>query len=82
MLYCKRNWTVFSFLPFFTLYVLLVAAAIQFIILTRMIRSQRLAIGVMKALGYNNRRIMWHYTAYGLAVGLVAATLGSILGLV
>ncbi len=59
----------------------LVAAAIQFIILTRMIRSQRLAIGVMKALGYNNRRIMWHYTAYGLAVGLVAATLGSILGL-
>lgn len=59
----------------------LVAAAIQFIILTRMIRSQRLAIGVMKALGYNNRRIMWHYTAYGLAVGLVAATLGSILGM-
>ncbi len=59
----------------------LVAAAIQFIILTRMIRSQRLSIGVMKALGYNNRRIMWHYTAYGLAVSLAAATLGSGLGI-
>ncbi len=59
----------------------LVATAIQFIILTRMIRSQRLSIGVMKALGYNNRRIMWHYTAYGLVVSLVAATLGSGLGI-
>ena len=59
----------------------LIAAGIQFIILTRLIRSQRLAIGVMKALGYNNRRIMWHYTSYGLAVSLVAAILGTGLGI-
>jgi len=59
----------------------LVAAGIQFIILTRLIRSQRLPIGVMKALGYDNCRIMWHYTSYGLAVGLVAAILGTGLGI-
>lgn len=59
----------------------LIAAGIQFVILTRLIRSQRLPIGVMKALGYNNRRIMWHYTSYGLAVSLVAAILGTILGI-
>lgn len=59
----------------------LIAAGIQFIILTRLIRSQRMPIGVMKALGYDNRRIMWHYTSYGLAVSLVGATLGTGLGI-
>ena len=59
----------------------LIAAGIQFVILTRLIRSQRLPIGVMKALGYNNRQIMWHYTCYGLAVSLAAAVMGTGLGL-
>lgn len=58
----------------------LVAAGIQFIILNRLIRSQRLSIGVMKALGYNNSQIMWHYTGYGLVVSLVGATIGTGLG--
>lgn len=59
----------------------LIAAGIQFIILTRLIRSQRLPIGVMKALGYSNSYIMWHYTAYGLLVSLAAVTLGIGLGI-
>ena len=59
----------------------LIAAGIQFVILTRLIRSQRLSIGVMKAIGYNNRRIMWHYTSYGLAVSLAGAVLGTGLGM-
>lgn len=68
---------VASSLPFMFF---LVAAGIQFVILTRLIRSQRLPIGVMKALGYNDRRIMWHYTGYGLLVSLAAVTLGIGLG--
>lgn len=39
-----------------------VAAAIQFVMLGRMVKAQRLQIGVMKALGYSNRRIMLYYT--------------------
>lgn len=59
----------------------LVAAGIQFVILSRLIRSQRLPIGVMKALGYNSSRIMWHYTSYGLLVSLAAVMLGIGLGI-
>lgn len=60
---------------------LLIAALIQFILLGRMIKSQRLQIGVMKALGYSNTRIMVHYTGYSLAVGLLGAFLGTIFGM-
>jgi putative ABC transport system permease protein len=58
----------------------LIAAGIQFIILIRLIRSQRVPIGVMKALGYDNNRIMWHYTGYALAVSLTGAAAGTALG--
>lgn len=58
-----------------------IAAAIQFVILGRIIRSQRLQIGVMKALGYNNRQIILHYTGYSVLVALCGAVLGTLLGL-
>lgn len=58
----------------------LIAAGIQFIILIRLIRSQRVPIGVMKALGYDNNRIMRHYTGYALAVSLTGAAAGTALG--
>ncbi len=59
---------------------LLMAAVIQFIILRRMVKTQRTQIGVMKALGYNNSQIMMHYTLYALAVSSVGAVLGIALG--
>lgn len=58
-----------------------IAAAIQFVILGRMIRSQRLQIGVMKAIGYNSRQVILHYTGYSVMVALCGAVLGSMLGL-
>lgn len=58
-----------------------VAASIQFIMLNRIVRSQRLQIGIMKALGCNGWQVMWHYTSYALAVALVGVMLGTILGL-
>ncbi|OPX86187.1 MAG: outer membrane-specific lipoprotein transporter subunit LolE [Pelotomaculum sp. PtaB.Bin104] len=57
-----------------------IAAAIQMVMLGRMIRAQRLQIGIMKALGYNNKQIMTHYTAYSLATSLLGALLGTLLG--
>lgn len=58
----------------------IVAGAIQFIMLGRMVKSQRLQIGVMKAMGYSSRQIMQHYTNYALAVGLLGAVFGTLLG--
>lgn len=57
-----------------------IAAAIQFIVLGRLIKSQRTQIGVMKALGYRNGQIIAHYTAYALAVAFAGALLGCLLG--
>ena len=58
-----------------------VAAAIQFIMLNRIVKSQRLQIGIMKALGYNGWRVMWHYTSYALAVALLGVLVGTAFGL-
>ncbi|MCX5780726.1 MAG: FtsX-like permease family protein, partial [Firmicutes bacterium] len=60
---------------------LLMAAMIQFVILRRMVKTQRTQIGVMKALGYSNNQIMQHYTVYALAVSMLGAILGTGLGL-
>ncbi|MFZ5644723.1 MAG: ABC transporter permease [Bacillota bacterium] len=58
-----------------------IAAAIQMVMLGRMIRSQRLQIGIMKALGYNNRQIMTYYTAYSMSSSLLGALLGTFMGI-
>ena len=36
-----------------------IAAAIQFVMLGRMVKAQRLQIGVMKAMGYSNGQIIF-----------------------
>ena len=66
------------FLPFlfFT-----IAAGMQFLLLGRMIRLQRPSIGIMKALGYDNRSVITHYVGYAAIVSLSGALLGSILGI-
>lgn len=58
----------------------LIAAAIQFVIISRLIKTQRLPIGVMKALGYGNVQIIWNYTSYALLVSAAGAVLGIIMG--
>ncbi|MFZ5898466.1 MAG: FtsX-like permease family protein [Bacillota bacterium] len=58
-----------------------IAAAIQFVMLGRMVKAQRTQIGVMKALGYNSGEIVVHYTGYALAAAAAGAVLGTALGL-
>ncbi|MEA1962585.1 MAG: FtsX-like permease family protein [Bacillota bacterium] len=60
----------------------LIAAAIQYILLTRLIKSQRPQIGIMKALGYSNRDIILHYTGYGLAVAIAGTIPGIVFGVI
>ncbi|MDD4334420.1 MAG: ABC transporter permease, partial [Desulfotomaculaceae bacterium] len=57
-----------------------IAALIEFVMLGRMVKNQRSQIGTMKAIGYNNPQILWHYTSYAVLVGLLGAALGSLAG--
>ncbi|MHA2364902.1 MAG: ABC transporter permease [Candidatus Hodarchaeales archaeon] len=44
--------------------------------LTKMINSQRTYIGLLEALGSKRRTIMYHYTAIGLALGVIGIIIG------
>ena len=48
--------------------------------MTRIIAHQRTQIGVLKAVGYKNRTIVFHYMSYGFWLVLAGAILGLILG--
>ena len=55
---------------------LLVAAIIISIMLSRIVNNDRMAIGVLKALGYSNINVLSHYTKYALAIGLAGSITG------
>ncbi len=55
---------------------LLVAAIIISIMLSRIVNNDRMAIGVLKALGYGNISVLSHYTKYALAIGLTGSIIG------
>lgn len=51
-----------------------------YVVVTRLILSQRGVIGTLRASGFASRAMSRHYRAYGLGVGLVGAALGVVLG--
>lgn len=59
----------------------LVAAGVQFVILSRIIRTQRIQIGIMKAMGYSSAAIIGHYCGYAVMVSLCGTILGCLLGI-
>lgn len=60
---------------------LLVAALILMMMLSRLVKKDRIKIGVLKAIGYSNRRVLLHYVKYALIAGIAGGVLGSILGM-
>ena len=64
-----------------TLLFLIVAAVIINVMLARIVKKDRMSIGVMKALGYNNLHIVIHYTKFALMIGLVGSILGILLSI-
>ncbi len=60
---------------------LAVAAFLLNIVVTRLIGTQREQIAVLKAFGYSNAAVGWHYAKLVLVVALVGAAGGTALGL-
>ncbi|MFA5634674.1 MAG: FtsX-like permease family protein [Anaerovoracaceae bacterium] len=65
-------------LPFLFLFT---AGFILVMILSRMVKNDRLKVGVLKAIGYGNKPILLHYTKYAIVVGIIGGLLGSSLGM-
>ncbi len=60
---------------------LLVAILTILTTMTRMTINQRMQIGILKALGFSNRKILIHYSAFGFVLSLIASICGSLLGI-
>lgn len=73
----KEGKTMGSVLP-----VLFLAIAILTMVTTmhRIATKEKTQIGTLKALGFKNRRILLHYTSYGLVIGMIGTGLGIALG--
>ncbi|WP_246240880.1 ABC transporter permease [Anaerocolumna sedimenticola] len=64
----------------FPLLFFLVTALITQSTMLRLVESQRTQIGILKAMGYSKIRILWHYTSYGVLIGVLGSISGLILG--
>ncbi|MCF8012440.1 MAG: ABC transporter permease [Clostridiales bacterium] len=60
---------------------LAVAGMILYIMLKRMVEQQRGQIGILKAFGYTNREILFHYMSYALFTGTAGGITGGLLGI-
>lgn len=59
---------------------LAVAGFIIAVMLGRIVKNDRVTIGVFKAMGYSNASIIWHYTKYALIIGLLGSLAGMLIG--
>lgn len=57
-----------------------VAAVVLNVLLTRLVEQQRSVIGTLKALGYFDGQIFWHFLKFGLAVGVGGGMTGCLVG--
>ncbi|HHE71110.1 MAG TPA: ABC transporter permease, partial [Chloroflexi bacterium] len=57
-----------------------VAALAVYILLGRLVESQRIQIGLMRALGYTKLQVLGHYITFALVMGVLGSTVGALLG--
>ena len=60
----------------YPMFFLIVAAFLLNVVLSRLVSSQRDEIAALKAFGYTDREIGWHYLGFGIAAVLCGAALG------
>jgi putative ABC transport system permease protein len=61
---------------------LAVAAFLTYMVLTRLIAVERSEIGLLKAFGYTQWEISWHYTKLVIAIAVIGIAAGCALGVV
>ena len=59
---------------------LAVAALVLNVLMTRLIDQQRSVVGTLKALGYSNAQVFWHFMKFGGLVGLCGGLVGLPMG--
>ena len=64
----------------FPLLFLTMASLSIYVLLSRLIESQRIQIGLMRAVGYGRLSILRHYMGFALVVGIVGSVLGIVAG--
>lgn len=60
---------------------LLVAGLILMMMISRMVKKDRIKIGVLKAMGYSRIQVLSHYVKYALIAGALGGLIGSVLGM-
>lgn len=59
---------------------LIVAALVLNVLMIRLAEQQRTVIGTLKALGYGNRELMFHFLKFAAAAGFAGGIMGCLLG--
>ncbi len=59
---------------------LVAAGMAAFILLTRLVLSQRPQIGALRASGVSRKLLTRHYLSYGILLGIIGAVIGAVLG--
>lgn len=59
---------------------LIIAMLTMITTMNRLTANEKGQIGILKALGFKNRRIVWHYTSYALFISVIGSILGIALG--
>jgi len=66
---------------FFPVLFFIVAAAIIYITMSRMVENQRTQIGVLKAFGFTDPQILLHYLSYSVILAVSGSIIGSVFGM-
>lgn len=73
----KQLRTMAVMLPSFFL---VVAALVLNVLMTRLAEQQRTVIGTLKALGYGNRTLMYHFLKFAAVAGMAGGLMGTVIG--
>jgi len=60
---------------------LLVAALILVMMLGRMVKRDRMKIGILKGMGYSNAQVLLHYVKYAVVAGVLGGAVGGVVGM-
>jgi putative ABC transport system permease protein len=77
----RQDMEQFAMLAFlFPLLFLSMASLTIYVLLNRLVESQRIQIGLMRAMGYSQRAVMLHYLGFAAIVGAIGSLLGAVAG--